>query len=81
MGIIKSTQTELQIMGTINFLPLMTTPIVSLFFFSYGFTQIDIKMLESDVWVGHWIYTQWQCGLEKQTTLWFRTLGWKLEIK
>lgn len=49
MGIIKSTQTDLQIMGTINFLPLMTTPIVSLFFFSYGFTQIDIKMLESDV--------------------------------
>lgn len=50
MGIIKSTQTELQIVGTINFLSLMPISVIFLFlFFSYGFTQSDIKMLESDV--------------------------------
>lgn len=29
-------------------------------------------MLQSDVWAGHWIHTQWQCDLEKPTTLCFQ---------
>lgn len=53
----------------LNVLLPMTTSLIFELLFSHWCTQGDAKELESGVWVGPWILTQWQCDLEQQISL------------